>query len=140
LRVEGDRGEGELLLQQLEAVADRLTERQLDRIGEAVVAARDEVPVLDAVLQRERAEDFGQFGDRLVRALAAPAPRRVLAVEALHRAAREEDAAGAAFSRQRRFLAEMRSPAEDARRIPRAAESRPLAALPRTKLAFRKVD
>ena len=115
-----------LVKERLHRLAD---ERQVRR-------RRDEVPVLDLVLHRELAEDPGQFGDRLVHALAAPAPRRVLAVEALHRAAREEDAAAAALARQGRLLAEVRPPPEDARRPARAAEPRPLPAPARTQLAF----
>ena len=84
---------------------------------------RDEVPVAAAVLHGEFAEDFGEAGDGDVLTAAFPAPGRVLTVEAFHRAAREEDAAAAVFADERRLFAEVRSPAEDARKRPRAAEA-----------------
>ena len=102
---------------------------------------RHEIPVLATVLRRQFAENRRQLGNRLVDALSAPAPRRVLAVEALHRAPGEEYAAAAALARERRLLAEVRTPAKDARRVARAAIA-DLAvparrrAPPRTKLAL----
>ena len=77
---------------------------------------RDEIPVRAAVLHRKVTQDFREARHGNVVSLSVPAPRGVLAVEALHRAAREEHASGAVFADERRFLAEVGPPAEYARK------------------------
>ena len=76
-------------------------ERQADAIGQKrrgggadvrqIGCGRDEIPVGAPVLDGQGPKDVGKLRDGDVASLAAPAPRRVLAVDASHRASREED-------------------------------------------------
>ena len=76
-----------------------------------------------ALLGGEGAKDFREFGDGDVTSLAAPAPRRVLAIDALERATGEEDRARAGLAADGRFLAEVRPPAEKAQTVAGLAEA-----------------
>ena len=133
---EGDVAEVAVFLQSLDALvaAGVPDERQTDAFGEErrgggadvgqVGCGRDEVPVAAAVLDGEGAKDVRELGNGNVSSLAAPAPRRVLAIDALERAAGEEDRARAGLAADGRLLAEVRPPAEQAHAVARAAEAK----------------